>query len=79
MLVEAAFFRVVEVKGVQEGSQDGDVCWVGSSGGVILVPEALEERSKYWIICMRVRVNYFPYTGTFIPFTDLTTVQHLKK
>jgi hypothetical protein len=50
VLVEAAFFRVVEVKGVQEGSQDGDVCRVGSSGGVILVPEALEESSEYWIV-----------------------------
>ncbi len=50
MSVEGPVFRVVEGQGVEEASQDGEVGGVCSGGWVVLVLEALEESSEYWIV-----------------------------
>ena len=44
--VEHSINGVVDVQGVDEGLQDGDVGWVGSSGRFIFVAEGLEESSE---------------------------------
>ena len=48
--VECPMFSVLEVEGVEEASEDGEVGWVGSSGRVVFAPEALEESSEYGIV-----------------------------
>ena len=44
--IEHAVNGVVEIQGVDEGLQDGDVGWVGSGGRFIFITEGLEERSE---------------------------------
>jgi hypothetical protein len=50
MGIEGAVFSVVDIEGIQEASEDGEVCRVGPSGRVVFVAEAFEERSEYWIV-----------------------------
>ena len=45
--VEGSMLRVVEVEGVNEPSQDGDVGWAGSACGVVVALEGFEERSEW--------------------------------
>ena len=44
--IEGSTLRVVDVKGIDEATQDGDVGWASATGGVVILPEGLEERSK---------------------------------
>ena len=44
--VEGSILRVIDIEGVDEPSQDGDVGWVGSACGVVVALEGLEERSE---------------------------------
>ena len=45
--IEHAIDWVVEVQGIHEGLQDGDVGWVGAGGRFIFVSEGFEESSEY--------------------------------
>ena len=41
---------IVDVEGIQEATEDGEVGWVGSCGWFVIVAEAFEESSEYWIV-----------------------------
>ncbi len=48
--VERAVLCVLEVESLLKATQDGKVGWVGAAGRFVLVSQALEERSEYWIV-----------------------------
>lgn len=50
MGIESPQFGVLGPEGIWERAQDGEVGWVGASGGVVLVFEALEVSSEYGIV-----------------------------
>ena len=44
--IEGSILRVVDIQGVDESSQDGDVGWVGSTCGFVVAFKGFEERSE---------------------------------
>ena len=52
MSIERSVDIVVDVKGIQEALDDGEVRGVDAGGRVVLVGEAVEESSEYWIVVL---------------------------
>ncbi len=52
MSIERSLDFVVDVKGIQQALDDGEVGRVDAGGRVVLVGQAVEESSEYWIVVL---------------------------